>query len=145
MFHCILATKNRNVINLRKLSRLHLLIILSGPKMVDSLLFSYAQTSSSFTLISWSVSSVSAVFLIDSKLCKVIDWVTDWRTGPRNLSVQAAAVVNNHWRLYRFFASAYQQNASLYVSHPVVGWSTSSTSGFFSCNVILWTCKYKSI
>ena len=145
MLHCILATKNRNVINFKIILRLYFLIILFGSKMVDCLLLSYAQTPSSFTLICWSVSSVSAVFLIASKLCKVIDWVTDWRTGPRNLSVQAAAVVNNHWRLYSLFASAYQQNASLYVSHPVVGWSTSSTSGFFSCNVILWTCMYKSI
>ena len=82
MLHCILATKKRNVINFRKLSRLHLLIILSGSKVDDSLLLSYAQTSSSFTLICWSVSSVSAVFLIACKLCKS-DWLTDWLTDWR--------------------------------------------------------------
>ena len=79
MLHCILATKNRNVINFRKIPRLHFLIILSGSKMVDSLLLSYAQTSSSFTLICWSVSSVSTVFLIATvSYVKVTDWLTDW-------------------------------------------------------------------
>ena len=144
MLHCILGTKNRNVINFRKITRLHFMIILTGSKLVDSLLISYAQTSSSFTLICWSVSSVSAVFLIASTLCKN-DWLTDWLTGHRDLGVQAAAVMNDRCRLYSLFAFAYQRNASLYVSQPFVGWSASSTSGFSSCNVVLWTCTYKSI
>ena len=75
--HYFWASEN-HVIYIRQLSRLHFLIILSRSKVVDSLLVSNAQTSSNFTLICWSVSSVSAVFLIANKLCKN-DWLT---SGP---------------------------------------------------------------
>lgn len=67
MQHCFLATGNRNVIKCRQL---HFPIILFFSKRVNSLLVSYAQTSSNFTLICWSVSSVSAVFFPATKLCK---------------------------------------------------------------------------
>ena len=72
--HC----KSKYSIYLRQLWTLHFLIFLSRSEAVDSLLVNYAQTSSNFTLICWSVSSVSAVFLIANKLCKN-DWLT---SGP---------------------------------------------------------------
>ena len=140
MLRCFLATENLNVKNFSQLSGLDFLKILSRSKMIDSLLVSYAETSSNFTLICWSVSSVSAVFLIASKLCKsdwLTDWLTDWR-AIRDLIIPAAAVVNNRWRLYSLFASAYQQIASLYESHQVERWSASSDSGF---SPAMWSCK----
>ena len=81
MLHYFLATVNRNIIYFRQLWRLHFLIILSRSKAVDSFLVNYAQTLSNFTLICWSVSSVSTVFLIANMLCKS-DWLTDGPSGP---------------------------------------------------------------
>ena len=80
--HYLLALYNRNIIYFRQLSRLHFLIVLSRYKAVDSLLVSPAQTPSNFTVICWSVSSVSALFLTANKRSKS-DWLTDWLTdGP---------------------------------------------------------------
>ena len=74
--HYLLASYNRNIIYFRQLSRLHFLIILSRSKAVDSLLVSYAQTSSNFTVICRS-EEVFLVFLQCFLLIKSYVKVTD--------------------------------------------------------------------